>query len=163
VTEEEKLAAQFEIQRQYLHGIAFRMLGSHAAADDAVQEAWLRLACTDAGSIEDLRGWLTTVTGRIYLDALRRRGVRGEQPLELHVGMPGWDTAADSGNQIRASERAGTPGTRGWHPWRSRYRWWTTTHRHGLLGERRYRHRDPRPDCTNPTGPGRPLVGCVTG
>jgi RNA polymerase sigma-70 factor, ECF subfamily len=97
VTEEEELAAQFEIQRPYLHGIAFRVLGSHAEADDAVQEAWLRLARTDAGSIEDLRGWLTTVTGRICLDALRRRGVRGEQPLELHVGMPGWDTAADSG------------------------------------------------------------------
>ena len=96
MTEEEELAAQFEIQRPYLHGIAFRMLGSHAEADDAVQEAWLRLARTDAGSIEDLRGWLTTVTGRICLDALRRRGLRGEQPLELHVGMPGWDTAADS-------------------------------------------------------------------
>jgi RNA polymerase sigma factor (sigma-70 family) len=97
VTEEDKLAAQFQIQRPYLHGIAFRMLGSHAEADDAVQEAWLRLARSDAGSIEDLRGWLTTVTGRISLDALRRRGFRGEQPLELHVGMPGWDTAADSG------------------------------------------------------------------
>ena len=97
MTEEEELAAQFQIQRPYLHGIAFRMLGSHAEADDAVQEAWLRLARTDAGSIEDLRGWLTTVTGRICLDALRRRGVRGEQPLELHVGVPGWDTVADSG------------------------------------------------------------------
>jgi RNA polymerase sigma-70 factor (ECF subfamily) len=97
VTEEEELAAQFEIQRPYLRGIAFRMLGSHAEADDAVQEAWLRLARTEAGSIEDLRGWLTTVTGRICLDALRRRGVRGEQLLELHVGMPGWDTAADWG------------------------------------------------------------------
>jgi hypothetical protein len=62
VTEEEQLAAEFETQRPYLHAIAFRML-------------------------EDLRGWLTTVTGRICLDALRRRGVRGEQPLELSVGM----------------------------------------------------------------------------
>jgi RNA polymerase sigma factor (sigma-70 family) len=97
MTEQEELAAQFEIQRPYLHGIAFRVLGSHAEADDAVQEAWLRLARTDAGSIEDMRGWLTTVTGRICLDTLRRRGVRGEQPLELNVGMPGWSTAADSG------------------------------------------------------------------
>jgi DNA-directed RNA polymerase specialized sigma24 family protein len=87
VTESEELAAEFETQRPYLHVIAFRMLGSHADADDAVQEAWLRLARTGGGGIEDLRGWLTTVTGRICLDALRRRGVRGEQPLELSVGM----------------------------------------------------------------------------
>jgi RNA polymerase sigma factor (sigma-70 family) len=87
VTEEEQLAAEFETHRPYLHAIAFRMLGSHADADDAVQEAWLRLARTGGGGIEDLRGWLTTVTGRICLDALRRRGVRGEQPLELSIGM----------------------------------------------------------------------------
>ena len=86
MTEQEELAAEFEIKRPYLHAIAFRMLGSHADADDAVQEAWLRLART-GGGIGDLRGWLTTVTGRICLDALRRRGVRGEQPLELRVGM----------------------------------------------------------------------------
>ena len=87
MTEEEQLAAEFETHRPYLHAIAFRVLGSHADADDAVQEAWLRLARTGGGGIEDLRGWLTTVTGRICLDALRRRGVRGEQPLELDVGM----------------------------------------------------------------------------
>jgi RNA polymerase sigma factor (sigma-70 family) len=87
VTDEEELAAGFETQRSYLHAIAFRMLGSHADADDAVQEAWLRLART-GGGIEDLRGWLTTVTGRICLDVLRRRGVRAEQPLEISVGLP---------------------------------------------------------------------------
>jgi RNA polymerase sigma-70 factor (ECF subfamily) len=87
VTEEEQLAAEFETQRPYLHAIAFRTLGSHADADDAVQEAWLRLTRTGRRGIEDLRGWLTTVTGRICLDALRRRGVRGEQPLELSIGM----------------------------------------------------------------------------
>jgi DNA-directed RNA polymerase specialized sigma24 family protein/ketosteroid isomerase-like protein len=87
VTEEEELAAEFETHRPYLHAIAFRTLGSHADADDAVQEAWLRLARAGGGGIEDLRGWLTTVTGRICLDTLRRRGVRGEQPLELSVGM----------------------------------------------------------------------------
>ena len=85
MTEEEQLAAEFETHRPYLHAIAFRVLGSHADADDAVQEAWLRLARTGGGGIEDLRGWLTTVTGRICLDALRRRGVRGEQPLELAI------------------------------------------------------------------------------
>ena len=66
---EEQLAAEFETHRPYLHAIAFRVLGSHADADDAVQEAWLRLARTGGGGIEDLRGWLTTVTGRICLDA----------------------------------------------------------------------------------------------
>jgi RNA polymerase sigma factor (sigma-70 family) len=87
VTEEEQLAADFETYRPYLHAIAFRVLGSHADADDAVQEAWLRLARTGGEGIEDLRGWLTTVTGRICLDALRRRAVRAEQPLELSVGV----------------------------------------------------------------------------
>jgi RNA polymerase sigma-70 factor (ECF subfamily) len=96
VTEEEQLAAEFETHRPYLHAIAFRMLGSHADADDAVQEAWLRLARTGGGDIEDLRGWLTTVTGRICLDALRRRGRRGEQPLELSVGMLPQEAAGDS-------------------------------------------------------------------
>jgi RNA polymerase sigma factor (sigma-70 family) len=83
---EQRLAAEFETHRPYLHAIAFRMLGSHADADDAGQEAWLRLARAGGGDIENLRGWLTTVTGRICLDALRRRGVRDEQPLELSVG-----------------------------------------------------------------------------
>ncbi|WP_433174738.1 sigma-70 family RNA polymerase sigma factor [Actinoallomurus sp. CA-150999] len=96
MTEEEELAAEFETQRSYLHAIAFRVLGSHADADDAVQEAWLRLARTGRGDIEDLRGWLTTVTGRICLDVLRRRGVRGEQPLELDVGTLPREVAGDS-------------------------------------------------------------------
>jgi RNA polymerase sigma factor (sigma-70 family) len=85
--EAEELAAEFETHRPYLHAIAFRVLGSHADADDAVQEAWLRLARAGRGDIEDLRGWLTTVTGRICLDLLRRRGTRGEEPLELSIGM----------------------------------------------------------------------------
>jgi RNA polymerase sigma factor (sigma-70 family) len=88
-------AAEFETHRPYLHAIAFRMLGSHADADDAVQEAWLRLARTGAGSIDDLRGWLTTVTGRICLDALRRRGMRHEQPLEVSVGVRPREGAGD--------------------------------------------------------------------
>jgi RNA polymerase sigma-70 factor (ECF subfamily) len=96
VTGEEQLAAEFETHRPYLHAIAFRTLGSHADADDAVQEAWLRLARTGDGSIEDLRGWLTTVTGRICLDVLRRRGVRGEQPLELSIGMLPGEAAGDA-------------------------------------------------------------------
>ena len=96
MTESEELAAEFETQRPYLHAIAFRMLSSHADADDAIQEAWLRLARTGGQSIEDLRGWLTTVTGRICLDVLRRRGVRAEQPLEIRVGMLPPEAAGDS-------------------------------------------------------------------
>jgi len=95
VTAEEELAAGFETQRSYLHAIAFRVLGSHADADDAVQEAWLRLARTGGGGIEDLRGWLTTVTGRICLDVLRRRGARAEQPLEISAGMLPREAAGD--------------------------------------------------------------------
>jgi RNA polymerase sigma-70 factor (ECF subfamily) len=97
VTEEEQLAAEFETHRPYLRAIAFRTLGSHADADDAVQEAWLRLARAGREGIEDLRGWLTTVTGRICLDALRRRGVRGEQPLELSIGMLPPEATGDAG------------------------------------------------------------------
>jgi RNA polymerase sigma factor (sigma-70 family) len=96
VTESDELAAEFETQRAYLHAVAFRMLGSHADADDAVQEAWLRLARAGGQGIEDLRGWLTTVTGRICLDVLRRRGVRAEQPLELTVGMLPREAAGNS-------------------------------------------------------------------
>jgi RNA polymerase sigma factor (sigma-70 family) len=104
VTEEEELAAEFETQRAYLHAIAFRMLGSHADADDAVQEAWLRLARTGGGGIDDLRGWLTTVTGRICLDVLRRRGVRAEQPLEISTGVLTREAAGDS--QLDPEEEA---------------------------------------------------------
>jgi hypothetical protein len=63
VTDEDALAASFQAHRSYLHAIACRRLGSHADADDAVQEAWLRLGRTGSAGIEDLRGWLTTVTG----------------------------------------------------------------------------------------------------
>ena len=97
VTDEEKLASEFEAHRPYLHAIAFRVLGSHPDADDAVQEAWLRLARTDSGTIEDLRGWLTTVTSRICLDLLRKRGTRSEEPLELSVGMLSPDAGSPSG------------------------------------------------------------------
>jgi RNA polymerase sigma-70 factor, ECF subfamily len=107
VTEEEQLAAEFELHRPYLHAIAFRVLGSHADADDAVQEAWLRLARANSGTIEDLRGWLTTVTGRICLDMLRRRGVRGEEPLELSVGLVSVDGAASPEEEALLADSVG--------------------------------------------------------
>lgn len=82
MTDEEELAAQFETQRSYLHAIAFRMLGSHADADDAVQESWLRLSRQDTDTIDNLGGWLTTVVARISLDFLRSGRTRLTVPLD---------------------------------------------------------------------------------
>ncbi len=75
------LAAAFEEHRRHLRQVAYRMLGSEAEADDAVQEAWLRLARADAGSVDNLRGWLTTVVARLCLDMLRTRTSRREDAL----------------------------------------------------------------------------------
>lgn len=76
------LAQEFEAQRPHLRAVAFRMLGSLAEADDAVQEAWLRLQSFQAGKIENPAAWLTTVVARICLDMLRTRKSRREEPLE---------------------------------------------------------------------------------
>lgn len=78
----ELLAIEFEAHRPRLRAVAYRMLGSSAEAEDAVQEAWLRLARTDSGDIGNLGGWLTTVVGRVCLDMLRTRKVRREEPLD---------------------------------------------------------------------------------
>jgi RNA polymerase sigma factor (sigma-70 family) len=76
------LAEGFETHRPHLRAVAYRMLGSHAEADDAVQDAWLRLNRSDADRVENLGGWLTTVVGRICLDMLRSRAARREEPLD---------------------------------------------------------------------------------
>jgi RNA polymerase sigma factor (sigma-70 family) len=81
-SEAEFLAARFEAHRPHLRAVAYRMLGSLAEADDAVQEAWLKLSRADASRVENLGGWLTTVVGRVCLDMLRSRRTRGEEPLE---------------------------------------------------------------------------------
>src|SRR5579885_1830285 len=75
------LAEQFETDRTRLQAVAYRMLGSASEADDAVQEAWLRLSRTDATEVENLSGWLTTVVARVCLDMLRSRKWRREEPL----------------------------------------------------------------------------------
>jgi len=72
-------ALQFEQQRPHLASVAYRMLGSVAEAEDAVQEAWLRLSRSDAAAVDNLGGWLTTVVARVCLDVLRTRRSRGEQ------------------------------------------------------------------------------------
>src|SRR5262245_56369643 len=80
--ETENLGQLFESERDHLRAVAYRMLGSAAEADDAVQETWLRLSRSDALSIENLSGWLTTVISRVCLDMLRSRKSRREESFE---------------------------------------------------------------------------------
>jgi RNA polymerase sigma factor (sigma-70 family) len=91
--ERDWLAERFEEHRGRLRAVAYRMLGSLSEADDAVQEAWLRLSRSDADEIENLGGWLTTVVGRVSLNMLRSRASRREQPLGVHVPEPIVDPA----------------------------------------------------------------------
>lgn len=86
--EQRRLAEQFEANRERLRAVAYRMLGSTAAADDAVQEAWLRLSRSDAAAVENLGGWLTRVVARISLDLLRSRKSRREEPLDAGPEAP---------------------------------------------------------------------------
>jgi RNA polymerase sigma factor (sigma-70 family) len=82
------LAERFEAHRPQLRAVAYRMLGSLSEADDAVQEAWLRLSRADTSGVENLGGWLTTVVARVCLDTLRVRSSRREQPLGVHLPDP---------------------------------------------------------------------------
>jgi RNA polymerase sigma factor (sigma-70 family) len=86
--DEEFLAERFEEHRPHLRAVAYRMLGSLSEADDAVQEAWLRLSRSDADAIENLGGWLTTVVARVSLNVLRSRRSRREEPLDVDVHVP---------------------------------------------------------------------------
>jgi RNA polymerase sigma-70 factor (ECF subfamily) len=88
VDEHDVLAERFEANRDHLRSVAYRMLGSLSEADDAVQEAWLRLSRADTSDVANLRGWLTTVVGRVCLDMLRSRTSRREEPLEAYVPDP---------------------------------------------------------------------------
>lgn len=90
------LAEEFERHRSHLRAVGYRMLGSVTEADDAVQEAWLRLDRSDPGGTDDLRGWLTVVVGRICLDALRRRNARREQLAGSWLPEPIVRSAADT-------------------------------------------------------------------
>lgn len=87
--EHEWLAEQFEANRSHLQAVAYRMLGSLAEADDAVQESWLRLSRSDTSGVENLGGWLTTVVARICLDMLRSRTSRREESLEASASEQG--------------------------------------------------------------------------
>ena len=91
--QQEWLAERFEEHRPRLRAVAYRMLGSLTEAEDAVQEAWLRLSRTDAGEVENFGGWLTTVVARLSLNMLRSRRSRHEEPLGPHVPDPIIDRA----------------------------------------------------------------------
>jgi RNA polymerase sigma factor (sigma-70 family) len=93
VDQQEWLAQRFEEQRPHLRAVAYRMLGSLSEADDAVQDAWLRLSRADRSDVENLRAWLTTVVARVALNMLRSRNTRGEQPLDVRVPDPIVDPA----------------------------------------------------------------------
>jgi RNA polymerase sigma-70 factor (ECF subfamily) len=88
MNEKNFLTRRFEENRPRLRSIAYRMLGSTSEADDAVQEAWLRLSRSDMGDVANLGGWLTTVVGRICLDMLRARTSRREDPLDAEGDEP---------------------------------------------------------------------------
>lgn len=88
MTAQQRLAERFDEHRAHLRAVAYRMLGSLEEADDAVQEAWIRLSRTDPDQLVNLGGWLTTVTARICLDLLRVRAARREQPAGFVIPDP---------------------------------------------------------------------------
>ncbi len=96
MTEDTKLAQDFDAERERLVALAYRMLGSTADAEDAVQEAWFRLARQDADAIDNLPGWLTTVVGRVCLDLLRSRRAHPESPLDER--LPDFVVTEDEGS-----------------------------------------------------------------
>jgi RNA polymerase sigma factor (sigma-70 family) len=104
------LTERFEASRPRLRAVASRMLGSHADADDAVQEAWLRVSRADAGAVENLSGWLTTVVARLCLDQLRARRLRREDPSgdQLASEIVGVDDDFDPEEQTLLAESVGS-------------------------------------------------------
>src|ERR687886_1697642 len=100
--QQEWLARRFEEHRPHLRAVAYRMLGSLSEADDAVQDAWLRLSRADTTEVENLRAWLTTIVARVSLNALRARRTRREQPLDVHVPDPVIDPADGTDPQHEA-------------------------------------------------------------
>ncbi|MEV0679167.1 RNA polymerase sigma factor SigJ [Actinosynnema sp. NPDC050436] len=101
------LADRFEANRAHLRTVAHRMLGSVSEAEDAVQEAWLRLQHSDAGEIANLGGWLTTVVGRVCLDMLRSRASRREDPLDVRLPDPVVAAADDPEQEAVVADSVG--------------------------------------------------------
>src|SRR5262245_48353845 len=86
--EQDWIAERFEAHRARLRAVAYRMLGSLSDAEDAVQEAWLRLSRSNASEVHNLGGWLTTVVARVCLNQLRSRKMRGEESLGTRIPDP---------------------------------------------------------------------------
>jgi RNA polymerase sigma factor (sigma-70 family) len=96
------LAERFEEQRAHLRAVAFRMLGSLAEADDAVQDTWVRVSRAETSEIDNLGGWLTTIVARVCLNMLRSRNVRREESLEVHLPDPVISPAGELGPEGEA-------------------------------------------------------------
>ena len=102
------LAERFEAHRSHLRAVAYRMLGSPSEADDAVQEAWLRLSRSGADGVENLSGWLTTVVGRVCLDMLRSRTSRREESLDAHVPVVTREDEVDPEHEALMADSVGS-------------------------------------------------------
>ncbi|MFC7585393.1 sigma-70 family RNA polymerase sigma factor [Nonomuraea antimicrobica] len=103
----EFLADRFEEHRRHLRAVAYQLLGSQSEADDAVQEAWLRLSRTDTSEVENLRGWLTTVVARVSLNMLRSRTTLREDPLEAVAPGSAGDGGSDPERAALVSDSVG--------------------------------------------------------
>ncbi|MFI5622397.1 sigma-70 family RNA polymerase sigma factor [Nocardioides sp. NPDC051685] len=107
--QQEWLVKRFEQERQHLYGVAYRMLGSTSEAEDAVQDAWLRLSRSETDEIDNVGAWLTTVVARVSLNMLRSRKTRGELPLDLgpiEDRLPEPTVVLDDGTTQDPAERA---------------------------------------------------------
>jgi RNA polymerase sigma-70 factor, ECF subfamily len=102
MSEHDWLAERFEENRGHMRAVAYRMLGSLTEADDAIQEAWLRLSRSNAGEIGNLGAWLTTVVARVSLDMLRSRTSRREESMDEHVPQPGARRGTESNPEQEA-------------------------------------------------------------
>src|ERR1700722_15605291 len=109
MTDQDWLGQQIEAQRGRLRAVAYRMLGSVSEAEDAVQETWLRLSGSEAGEIENLSGWLTTVVARVSLNMLRSRAVRREEPLSPRLPDPiiDWADGIDPEHEALLADSVG--------------------------------------------------------
>jgi len=109
VTDDELLARRFEADRGHLRAVAYRMLGSLGDAEDAVQEAWLRLQRSNVGGVDNLTGWLTTVVGRVCLDMLRTRRTRREELWDVRLPDPAinWVDEVDPAHEAVLADSVG--------------------------------------------------------
>ncbi len=109
MNEENVLTAAFEASRGDLRNVAYRMLGSAAEAEDAVQKVWLKVSQSDASAIQNMRGWMTTIVARVCLDMLRARKSRHEEPLTANAPEPAAprDSSADPEKEVILAESVG--------------------------------------------------------